>query len=219
MSRHPRMLSLCVCALVASSAAFAADKPATTSAPKNRHPAAGMTTMEQAKPKTDAAHDAMMAEMAKLGAPGEQHAWLKGCEGKWKATVKSWYAPGEPTVSEGTSDQKMVLGGRFLEQRFKSALLGQPFEGIGFTAYDNVKQEFQSYWIDTWSTQVMVMTGALDPGRKVLTLKGSMPGPDGAPMTMKSVTKIVDEKTQVFSMYAVMGEQDQLMMEITYSRL
>jgi hypothetical protein len=42
--------------------------------------------------------------------------------GRWKAVVKSWNGPGEPTVSEGTSENRMILGGRYLEQKFQSTM-------------------------------------------------------------------------------------------------
>jgi uncharacterized protein DUF1579 len=200
----------------------AAAKPAKAAATKGKA-AKDKAATEAAPPaeamKTDAAHDAMMAEMMKYAAPGPEHAWLAKGEGTWKATVKMWAAPGEPSVNEGTSENRMILGGRYLEQRFKGTFMGQPFEGYGLCGYDNMKKVYQSYWIDNTSTGMMLQSGNKDEASSMLTMTGETVGPDGKPWMAKSTTKVVDDKTTVFSMYNVVDGKDQLMMEITYSRM
>lgn len=221
-SRFQESLIGACCALLLAlpNLSSAADKAGTPKgALPNRAPAATMTTMEAPDSKIAAAPDSTFAAMLRFGTPGEQHAWLAAGEGTWKAKVQQWAASGEPILSEGTSTHKMTLGGRFLEQRFLSTMFGQPFEGYGLTGYDNQKHEFQSFWIDNASTGMAVMTGTLDETGKVLTLEGTMSGPDGKPMIMRSVTQIMDGKTQVFSMYGLVGPKEQLMMEITYTKL
>jgi len=59
----------------------------------------------------------------------------------------------------------------------------------------------------------------MDESGKVLTMKSTGMGPDGKPMEVKTVTKLVDPNTLVFSMYAVAGGTETRMMEITYTRL
>jgi len=184
----------------------AAAKAKTTAAP------------EKAPVKTDPMHDAMMAEMMKYAMPGEAHQWLKKAEGRWDATVKMWAGPGEPQVSKGVSVHKMILGGRYLEQRFSGTFMEQPFEGYGLLGYDNKKKTYTSFWIDNSSTSMMTSSGTADETGKVVTMHASTDGPDGKPMDMRQVTKIVDDNTHVFSMYGKMGEQETLMMEITYKR-
>ena len=169
-------------------------------------------------PKTDAAHDAMAEAMAKLAAPGAPHQALAANAGKWKATVKSWFAPGEPTVTTGSSQNTMILGGRFLEQKFAGTMMGRPFEGYGLTGYDNGSGKYQSFWIDNAGTAMMLMSGSADAAGTTITMTGTMNMPDGSASSVKGVTRIVDPKTHVFSMYGTMGEQEQLMMEITYRK-
>jgi hypothetical protein len=166
--------------------------------------------------KTDAAHDSAMAMMMKLAQPGPQHIALKALEGKWKAVVKSWNGPGEPTVSEGVADNQMILGGRYLEQKFTSTMMNMPFEGHGLTGYDNATQHYWFTWIDNMSTSVMNGTGSMDG--KTLTVTANTMGPHG-PMDVRMVTKVVDDNTHVFSMFGTMGGQEMLMMEITYTRM
>ena len=61
----------------------------------------------------------------------------------------------------------MALGGRFLEERVQSSFMGQPFSGIGYTGYDNVKKKYVSTWMDNMGTMIMVMEGTPDPAGKV----------------------------------------------------
>jgi hypothetical protein len=169
--------------------------------------------------KTDPAHDAMMAEMMKYAAPGPGHEKLKSMEGKWKTVTKSWYAPGEPTVTEGSSENRLILGGRYLEQRFKGTMMGQPFEGYGLTGYDNRKGAYVTLWIDNASTEMMKAEGTMDDANNEMAFKATGTGPDGKPMDMRLVTRMVDANRHVFSMYGMMDGKEQLMMEITYTRM
>jgi uncharacterized protein DUF1579 len=218
--RRTAVMTLAACAIAAVSVAHEghdeASKPAKVTAVAAAKTDAKATKTEM---KTDPAHDAMMAEMMKLGAPGPNHARLKTMEGKWKAVVKSWFAPGEPTVSEGMAENQLVLGGRFLEQEFKGTMMDQPFEGYGLTGYDNKKNVFTTLWIDNMGTAMTTGNGSIDAAGKELTVKSISDGPDGKPMEMKLVTRMVDANKHVFSMYGLLDGKEQLMMEITYTRL
>jgi hypothetical protein len=96
--------------------------------------------------------------------------------------------------------------------------MDQPFEGYGLLGYDNKKQEYVSFWIDNSSTGMMTSSGRTDAAGKELTMLSMTDGPDGKPMETRSVTRVVDEKSHVYSMYGKVGGQDMLMMEIIYTR-
>ena len=200
--------------LLAALAALAAAAPATKAT--KAEPA---KVEAPAPAKADAAHDAMMAEMMKMATPGPQHEKFKACVGKWKAAVKSWNGPGEPTVSEGLAENQVILGGRYLEQRFTSTMMGQPFEGYGLNGYDNATKKYWFFWVDNMSTGMMSGWGDMDEAGKTLTVTGTTTGPDGKPMDMKMVTQFVDDNTQIFSMYGRVGDQEMKMMEITYTKM
>jgi len=72
--------------------------------------------------------------------------------------------------------------------------------------------------VDNGSTGMMSLTGQLDSTGRTLTMQGVTDGPDGKPVNTRAVTKVVDDKTQVWSMYGIAGGQETLMMEITYTR-
>jgi hypothetical protein len=165
----------------------------------------------------------MMKNWQESMTPGTQHKMLEESVGTWDAEVKIWMqGPGsEATISKGTSEQKMVLGGRYLQQDFTGEMMGQTFTGTGFTGYDNFKKKYVGFWIDNMSTALMTMEGVLDKGGKSVTTWGKMDDP----MTgvkdkkIKNVMRFVDKDTQVFESYDVTAYGDKKpTMEITYKR-
>jgi len=190
------------------------------SAPETaRAAAADKTAAKAAEKKSDPAHDAMMAEMMKLATPGAKHGALRALQGTWKTVTKSWDGPGEPTITEGTSEHRMVMGGRYLEQRMKGTVWGQPFEGYGLTGYDNRKNEYVVMWVDNTTTWITTGSGHMDEAGKELIVKASDLGPDGKPVEYRMVTRLVDANRHVFSMSTIAAGQEQLIMEITYTRM
>src|ERR1700693_2692208 len=116
-----------------------------------------------------------MEMMQKLATPGEGHKRLDVLVGSWTAKASMWMDPSKPPqMTEGTSEQKWVLGGRFLEQRFEGQMMGGPFSGLGYTGYDNYKKQYLSTWMDTLGTATLVLTGTFDKAGKILTSSGKM---------------------------------------------
>lgn len=159
-----------------------------------------------------------MQEMMKYAQPGPNHETFKELAGTWKATVKMFMGGPQPTVSEGTSTMQVIMGGRYLEQRFTGTMMNQPFEGYGLTGYDNQKGEYQSIWVDNSSTAMMFSQGTMDKTTNALTMNSTMTGPDGKSTPIRTVMKLTDPNTCVFTMYGPMNGQDQMLMEITYRK-
>lgn len=68
----------------------------------------------------------------KLGTPGTQHRLLAGMAESWTTKMSACLEPGKaPVGSTGTSEQKMILGGRFLQQEFTGEMMGGTFSVIG----------------------------------------------------------------------------------------
>jgi hypothetical protein len=163
---------------------------------------------------------AMMEMYKKLATPGEPHKQLASLAGSWTTQTKEWMEPGKPpTEATGSADMKMVLDGRFLQQEYNSTMMGQPYSGMGITAYDNLRKKYVSTWIDSMGTGIFVMEGTASADGKTITLKGQHAEPGGGQMTHRAVWKIVDSNTQTFDMYGKHGKGKEMkMMEITYMR-
>jgi hypothetical protein len=165
----------------------------------------------------------MMKKWAQVSTPTDAHKKLEDLVGTWEAEAKMWMrGPGsEPSVTKGSATNSWVLGGRFLRQEYKGEMMGMPFEGIGYTGYDNYNKKYVSYWIDNSTTQMSTMSGVVDQSGKMFTLYGTMDewttGENGK--TVKYVWRIINKDKHVFEVHDLsIGEPNTKMMELTYTR-
>ena len=185
---------------------------------------AGAAAAQDAKPADkpmSAEQKAMMEAWARFATPGEGHKALAGMVGTWDAEVTSWMEPGQPpTKSKGTSENRMVLGGRWVESKFTSEMMGQPFEGLGYTGYDNFKKKYIGTWQDNMSTAVMLSEGTFDAAGKVMTSTSTMDDPmTGKTSTIKMTTTIASPDHHVFEMWGPdPSGKNVKQMEIVYKR-
>ena len=86
----------------------------------------------------------MMAKWQKTTVPGQHHQALGAMVGEWTTLTKIWMGgPGTPPMeSTGTSTIEWALGGRYIKEITSGTMMGQPFDGIGFTGYDNYKNMY-----------------------------------------------------------------------------
>jgi hypothetical protein len=105
-------------------------------------------------------NDAMMAAMQKAATPGRFHQQLEPLVGTFEVSTQMWMEPGQtPMTAKGVGEHKWVLGKRFLEQRYQGDFMGMPFEGIGYTGYDNIRERYVNTWIDSMGTGFMIGEG------------------------------------------------------------
>ncbi len=182
--------------------------------------------MDQAKAANPMMDPAMMEKMKQLGSPGEQHKVLDTLAGKCKHTMKWWMAPdAPPEESSGNSEKTWILGGRYLKDETKGQAMGQPFEGLGLTGYDNVKGEYTYVWLDNMSTGIMSSTSQYDPATQTFSEKGSFSCPVTGEKnkTFRAVTKIIDNDHFTYTMYSTGMQKDGSpefkSMEIMYTRV
>lgn len=174
-------------------------------------------SQEKAKPAMD---PKMMEAMMKAGTPGPEHKLLDGMAGTWTAKVTSWMVPGgDPMTMEGTSEHKWVMGGRYLEQRFSGNFMGMPFEGIGYTGYDNVKKQYWGTWMDNMSTGMMISTGSRTADG-TWSFSGTFPDPmTGKDSKVDEKITVVDADHHTLEMW-MPGPDGKMFksMEIAYAR-
>ena len=170
------------------------------------------------KPEMD---PAMMEAMMKAGTPGDPHKKLDGMVGSWDTKITMWMMPGmDPMNSTGTSTNQWVMGGRYLEQRFKGDFAGMPFEGVGYTGYDNVKKQYWGTWMDNMSTGMMTSTGSVSADGKTWEFDATMADPmTGKDSVAKEKITIADADHHTMEMW-VPGPDGKMFknMEIAYSR-
>lgn len=163
---------------------------------------------------------AMMQAYAEAAKPGREHALLATLVGDWSATAQFSMPGGEVMQSKGRSINRMVMGGRFLQQDYSGDMMGQPFKGISITGFDNLAQKYQGIWLDEMATGIMVSEGVASEKGKVLTFTGEAMDPiTRKPMPFKQVLTIDGQDKHYFDLYQP-GPGGELMKmgRITYER-
>ncbi len=165
--------------------------------------------------------DEMMKKWQAFATPGEAHKKLDAMAGTWNVKMKTWMAPGQPPEeTEGTAENKWVLGNRYLAQHYDGKMMNQPFNGIGFTGYDNYKKKYESVWMDDMGTGIMVSTGSFDKTGKTMNFTATMDDfMTGKKTTVKETITILDADTHKLEMWMT-GPDGKLFktLEGTYSR-
>ena len=178
-------------------------------------------TKEETKALPAGGMDEMTKKWMEAATPGENHKRLDDMAGTWDATTTVWMEPGKPSTTKGTTEIKWVLGGRFLQQEFSGEMMGMPFNGMGFTGYDNFNKKYIGFWIDNSSTAMATMEGTADASGRVITMLGKSddPGTGEHGKTMKYVARLVNKDRHVFEIYDLSrGDKETKVLEISYTR-
>ncbi|HTO94602.1 MAG TPA: DUF1579 domain-containing protein [Bacteroidota bacterium] len=178
---------------------------------------------KKAAKKKMPSQEEMMKAWQEAMTPGPNHKALEMFVGSWDVEAKIWMGgpKGEPAVSKGSAEYKMVLGGRYLEQDYTGEMMGQPFQGTGITGYDNFRKKFVGFWIDNFSTAMSTMEGTADHEAKTLTMTGKMDEPSTGEKDkkVKYVVRWIDDNTHVFESYDLSAYGDRKpVMVLTYKR-
>lgn len=174
-----------------------------------------------AQPQMNAEQQAMMQAWEKAGKPGEQHKQLAMMAGSWTTKQTVWMDPkAPPMVETGTATNTMIFDGRQMRQEFHGNWMGQPFEGLGYSGYDNVTGKYFSTWTDNMSTGMFISYGDYDAATKTYNYTGEMndPAAGGAKIPVREVWRIVDNDHQVFEMYETRDGKEAKTMMIEYTR-
>ncbi len=163
------------------------------------------------KPKTKAApkrapkalsEAEMMGQWQEAMTPSAGHARLMPMVGTWRATTTFTMAPGAtPQVHGGTSVHRMVLGGRYLEQIYKGMAMGMPFEGIGYTGYDNVQKRYVGTWMDTMGTGLMNSVSVGKPTDERIDCVAEAIEPSGQKRIFETIVRIHNHGRHSYEMW------------------
>ena len=168
-----------------------------------------------------AAQEAMEKQWTEMITPGAEHAQLAKMAGKWTAEVKSWMDESQPPmVMAGSSEMQPVMGGRYIMQSFHGEMMGQPFEGTGYTGYDKVQKKYVSVWLDNMSTGLMTSIGDASKDGKTSTMSGMCSDPmSGGQIQFEQATTWTDDDHMKFEMFQVAKDgKKSKWMEINYTR-
>ncbi len=175
----------------------------------------------QDEPKTPEGFDP--AELEKLfeeyATPGEEHQQFRRMVGDWKTKTTNYYPnPEEPTVTEGKASFRLLLGGRFLQQRFQGEYDGKRYSGIGTTGYDKALEKYVGSWMDTMGTGIMHTTGIYNEDKHQMVETGTSTCPLGE-IKFRMVTDYESNDKFTFTMFMAMpGMPEMKSMVMAYTR-
>jgi len=115
----------------------------------------------------------LMAEYQKMAMPGDEHKVLYALAGVWNQEIKFWPEPGaQPLVSTGTTVNKAILGGRFMQCNSVSGEGELTTQSLIILGYDRRHQCYTSVGFDTWGTYYVTAAGQYDDSTKTMVLYG-----------------------------------------------
>ncbi len=184
--------------------------------------ACALNANAQDKKKAGASNEkAAMEAWQKAMTPGDGQKKLEPLVGTFDAKVRMWMDPSRPPDdSAGTSVNSWVLGDRFVQTKYEGTFLGEAFNGVGYTGYDNVTKKYEGAWMDTGSTAIMTSVGTIDAAGKVITMKATTSDPaTGKVTTADQKITIVDNDHHTIEMWGKTPDGKNFkMMEIQYTR-
>lgn len=188
------MLTLAAC--------HSADKPAAETAPVVAAAHSDEAVTPPAKTRPDSATQAQ--NWQRYMTPGAEQKMLEAANGTWDAEVTMWMSPkGPEQTATMTTENKMLLGGRYQQSTSKGNMMGMAFEGVSTVAFDNHKKKYLSTWIDNMGTGIMTMEGSWDSTTKTINFAGRMMDPALADETdVRETFTLLDPDHQLMQMYA-----------------
>jgi hypothetical protein len=167
------------------------------------------------------APEEVQAAWMRAATPGAPHLQLAAMAGDWDTRVTRWMDPAKPPVqARGKASYRMVLDGRFLEERVESEMAGRTFLGLGLIGYDNIKERYTSSWADNMSTSIFTMLGDCNPDRSICRFAGNYDDAlTGKSQTMRLVITATDPDRRVGEFYPPGPDGREFKgMEIVYNR-
>jgi hypothetical protein len=164
------------------------------------------------------APDAAAMEKAwmEFATPGDPHKKLAALVGEWDVDSTD-FTSGAPKVSKATAKFTMILGGRYLQQEYVGTYMGQPFEGVGITAYDNIKKQYVETWIDNMGTGLYVASGEEKDGK--IHTAGKMSMPLVGQCDVRSVATQISPDEHVWEMFMnIPGQGEVPAVKMVYKR-
>ncbi len=166
--------------------------------------------------------DAMMKIWEQMNAPGKNHEALARFVGTWKADCTFWIMPdAEPLTGTGTLTSEAIYDGRFVRSAFEGTGLDQdkPLLGTSILGYNTITKKFETFWIDSSTTGMMLATGDASADGKAMTFTHTFDDPlTGGKATAKYTYAWNGDDSFTFTMYRIVGEKEVKEGQIVYTR-
>lgn len=165
-----------------------------------------------------------IAKIMESAQPGPEHELLARFVGEWDQETKYWDQPGaEPEITTGISENKMILGGRFLQTKSTSSNDRYKMEGLTIAGFDRRHEQFTTVGFDTWGTYYITATGTYDEATDTITMHGEDEDPiAGFTQKYKIVIRMIDADHYTSKIYFIdfpgIDAKEFKMVEVTSTR-
>jgi Protein of unknown function (DUF1579) len=124
--------------------------------------------------------------------PGLVHKQMNALAGSWDVDIV-FIINGKENKGKVRCESKWILDGRFLQQDYRSNLMGKPFMVLQLVGYDNAKKKTIEIVLESLSTGVLHSKGSISQDGKVITNEGeSLDKVSGKNTKLRTVTTIID---------------------------
>jgi hypothetical protein len=171
--------------------------------------------------RSKASDAALVKALESAVTPGPGQARLEPMIGTFDVKIRTWLGPNQPpTESSGSCVNVWVLGHRYIQTMLSAKVMGEPFDGIGYTAYDNVGKIYQVAWMDGGSTAMTLYRGGFNGATKSATLKAVALNPvTGKPTPLELRLSIAENGDHMSELWGQgNGTAMFKMMELRYTR-
>lgn len=155
--------------------------------------------------------------------PGKNHKFLAKFVGDWKTTTSVWMTGPDslPTVSEGTTTARWILGRRFVQFETTGQLMGQPLDEVMLMGYDNYRNLYTASYASSMNTALLSMTGQRNPGTGNITLYGEMDEPmlSVTGRMVKYVYSFPDDNSIKLELFDLHAGEDYKVIEVVFRRV
>jgi hypothetical protein len=133
---------------------------------------AASLTLASAQQQSDEEKAKRMAAAQAIVGPGPEHQLLASLAGKWDMEVKYWMSRDKPPiVIKSKSENRMILGGRFLlsESKTEGAI---PVETMTLIGFDRRHKKYTTIGLDNMGTYYVTGAGPYVDSRKAIVMYG-----------------------------------------------
>jgi hypothetical protein len=166
-----------------------------------------------------------MAASYEIAGPGPEHKHLESRVGSWNQEIKYWMERDKPPMTiNGTCENRMIMGGRFLSSECKSSVGGMTVESQAVIGFDRRHKRYTIVAVDSTATYYVAAAGPYDETRKAVVMSGEdydpvLGGKQVYDFVMRDVSPDRYVSEVVFKDEAhTQGKGDFKMVEITFTR-
>jgi hypothetical protein len=144
--------------------------------------------------------------------PSEVHKLMEKMTGSFKMEITMSMGAGkEPNIVTVNSDNKMLLGGRFLEMKQQGTMMGMDYQSIMTFGFNTIDKKMSLTTITNMGTGTLSLFGVWDENSKSASLKGLLTNPvTQTVINVRQVITFIDDNTILIESYDQEGDKPEI---------